>query len=151
MDANNVHPVGRVAHIRVLTTKTGFSTCTRIVTATVKRENKFRPFCRVLSGVSIRVLGPLRPVGEDQCEPRKTVAFAHGARTGRGAWERPFSRGLHAICMAQGVRSASRYPHGSRGPLRFPPSARLKRPAPLPAIRMTQEARSAFRHPRFFS
>ena len=115
-----MHPVGRVAHIRVLTTKTGFSTCTRIVTATVKRENKFRPFCWILSGVSIRVLGPLRPVGEDQCEPRKNSGFRAWGANGKGRWERPFSRGLHAICMAQGVRSASRYPHGSRGPLRFP-------------------------------
>ncbi len=108
MDANNVHPVGRVAHIRVLTTKTGFSTCTRIVTATVKRENKFRPFCRIVSGVSIRVPGPLRPVGEDQCEPRKNSGFRAWGANGKGRMGAPVFEGL------------TRHLHGSRGPLRFP-------------------------------
>ena len=139
MDANNVHPVGRVAHIRVLTTKTGFSTCTRIVTATVKRENKFRPFCRILSGVSIRVLGPLRPVGEDQCEPRKNSGFRAWGANGKGRMGAPVFEGL------------IRHLHGSRGPLRFPLSARLKRRAPLPAIRTAQGARSVSRYSRFFS
>ena len=33
--------------------------------------------------------------------PLETVAFVQGARTGRGAGERPFQRGIHAIRMAK--------------------------------------------------
>ena len=78
------------------------------------------------SGVSIRVLGSLRPVGEDQCEPRKKQWLSRMGREREGA---------HGSARFRGA---------------YTPSARLKGSAPLPAIRMTQEARSAFRYPRFF-